>query len=494
MEKNHVPNQPDSYDGPPMPTEPPSDDMPATPGRKTGFAATDAEAEAAVLALILTSPEAFFDATELVTAADFGVRAYSEIWHAAVTADSAGKPIDRVTIADELRRNKALSKVGGIEGLDRIADAAAGISGTVESYCGIVSERSLLRRLAQAGRAISTDALQPDAVGAKSLETAETTVFSLGEKSGASTLMPMAKAVANTMAELAATSNELLLGHPTGFADLDRLTGGFQGGQLIVLAARPGMGKSAFALQLARHIAEATGLVVPFLSYEMSHTELTHRMLSTALGYDGMKLRQGDLPQGMERDLAVQAEKLAATPLWVDDNPPSTIGGVRSAMRRLARRSEVGAIVVDYMQLMEGDSKFKDSNRNQEVADISRGLKRLATELNVPIIALSQLNRQLENRPNKRPVLSDLRDSGSVEQDANAVLFLHRPYVFNVEEDPTAAECIIAKQRSGPAGVTFPLRFDGSCARFSDVSGASYGAAAAGNSGGGFSGGDASPF
>jgi replicative DNA helicase len=190
------------------------------------------------------------------------------------------------------------------------------------------------------------------------------------------------------------------------------------------------------------------------------------RMLSSAISYDLHKLRQGDLPPGMDRSLAVAAEKLAELPVLIDANPPESISGVRSGMRRLARRGQVGAIVVDYLQLMVGDQRFRDSNRTQEVSEISRGLKRLATELDVPVIALSQLNRQLEMRPNKRPMLSDLRDSGSIEQDSSLVMFLYRDHVYNTATPANVAELIIAKQRNGPSGVTVPLIFDATCASF----------------------------
>ena len=246
------------------------------------------------------------------------------------------------------------------------------------------------------------------------------------------------------------------------------MTGGLQAGQLITVAARPAMGKSAFALSLARHIAESTGLLVPFLSYEMSRSELSMRMLSTALKYDLLRLRQGDMPTDMERDLAVAAEKMALLPVLIDDNPPETIGGVRSAMRRLARRGQVGAVVIDYLQLMSGDGRHSDENRTQEVSAISRGLKRLADELECPVIACSQLNRQLENRPNKRPQLSDLRESGSIEQDSSVVLMLYREVVYNAAADPTLAELIIAKQRNGPIGVIH-LEFASECALFTDT-------------------------
>jgi replicative DNA helicase len=275
----------------------------------------------------------------------------------------------------------------------------------------------------------------------------------------------MPQAVANTMKELAKVRTKILLGHSTGLRDLDKITGGLQPGQLFIVAARPGVGKSAFALQIARHVAESTGLLVPFLSYEMSANELTMRMLAGALSYDLHRLRQGELMAGMERDLAVAGERLAGLQILIDDNPPVTIGGVRSLMRRLARRGEIGAIFIDYLQLMEGDGRSRDPNRVQEIAQISRGLKRLATELQVPVVALSQLNRGLENRPNKRPMLSDLRESGSLEQDASIVAFLYRDHLYNPAADPGLAECIIAKQRNGPSG-TVMLGYTPACAKF----------------------------
>lgn len=425
----------------------------------------DADAEAHVLAALLTSPEAYFEVAELLVPEDFGVPAHMLIYNAICDLDASGKPIDAITVADELRRNRLLSKVGGPDYIASLLEAADKV-GHVSAHAEIVAEKSLTRRLVDTGRFIAGTALAAGASAADALSEAESAVFALGATKKRSSLTSMTQAVAETLAELAKVRTKLLLGHPTGFAELDRLSGGFQGGQLITIAARPGMGKSAFALQLASHLASATGLLVPFLSYEMSLTELTMRMLATSIGYDLHKLRQGELPKGMERDLAVAAEKLAELPVLIDANPPETIAGVRSAMRRLARRGQIGAIVVDYLQLMEGDRRFKDANRTQEVSEISRGLKRLATELDVPVIALSQLNRQLETRPNKRPMLSDLRESGSIEQDSSMVLFLYREHVYNSTAPIDAAEAIIAKQRNGPSGVNFPLIFDANCARF----------------------------
>jgi replicative DNA helicase len=425
----------------------------------------DADAEAHVLAALLTSPEAYYEVAETLVPDDFGVPAHALIYAAIQNVDATGKPIDVITVAHYLRTHRQLAKANGPDYIAQLLEVSPTID-HVTAHADIVAEKALSRRLVETGRHIAGTALAAGVSGAEALEQAEAAVFALGATRSRSSLTSMPQAIAETMGELTKARSRLLLGHPTGFADLDRLSGGFQGGQLITIAARPGMGKSAFALQLASHIAGATGLMVPFLSYEMSLTELTMRLLATTINYDLHRLRQGDLPASQQRDLAVAAEKLAELPLLIDANPPSTIAGVRSAMRRLARRGQIGAIFVDYMQLMEGDSRFRDANRTQEVSDISRGLKRLATELDVPVIALSQLNRQLEARPNKHPMLSDLRESGSIEQDSSLVLFLYRDHLYNPLSPPNGAEAIIAKQRNGPSGVTFPLVFDANCARF----------------------------
>jgi replicative DNA helicase len=280
-------------------------------------------------------------------------------------------------------------------------------------------------------------------------------------------MLEMSQAVPLLLESLAKAQTSSLVGISTGIPSLDKLTGGLQGGQLIILAARPAMGKSALGVQIARHIAESTQSYVPVLSYEMGVIEITTRMLATATGCDLMRLKGGDLPEGMERVMATAAKDLCDLTMLIDDSPPETIGGVRSAMRRLARRGPIGAIVIDYLQLMSGETRFMQDSRNQEVSEISRGLKRLATELNVPIIALSQLNRQLEQRQNKRPNLSDLRESGSLEQDANLVLFLYREHVYNSSVHPEKTELIIGKQRNGPLGVV-RLKFEGSCAKFTE--------------------------
>jgi len=390
--------------------------------------------------------------------------AHQDIYAAMISADHRGRPVDAVTVADELRRAKALRRAGGTEALNDLI-AEAGEIDNVHAHITIVLDKSRLRQLVYAGRSISTKALDPDADATLATETAEQLVFDISAQRKTSSMIPLTSAVANALADLATARTSALLGVSTGLDELDRLTGGLQGGQLVTIAARPGVGKSAIATQIGRAIAETSGKTVPLLSFEMSVTEIATRLLAAELNYDLHKLRQGEFPTGMERDIAAASTTLGAIPLLIDDNPPDNITALRSAMRRLAIRSELGGIVIDYLQLMSSDSNRRDENRNQEISTLTRGLKRLATELNVPIIALSQLNRALEQRPNKRPILADLRDSGSIEQDSSIVLFLHREHVFNPGADPEAAELIIAKQRNGPCG-TIPLRFLGPSTKF----------------------------
>jgi replicative DNA helicase len=447
------------------PPEPPDDPQPRR-GRGANLP-VDEVAERSVLAALLNSPLSFDDVADRLHPDDFAGRGHADIYRAIISCDAGGRPIDEVTIVDELRRAKALTRVGGVEGIRRLTDTASNMMNVV-AHADIVAAKSQLRRVWNAGREMATAALEPSADHGQVRELAESLVFNLGRERGNATLMPMAEAIPKALAELHSARSKLLLGHSTGFPDLDRLTAGLQGGQLIILAARPAVGKSAFALQLASHVARVTGQVVPFCSFEMSSSELTVRLLSNQTGIPLQELSAGRIPPGMDGELQRQAGEMSHLSLWVDDQPPQTISGMKSTMRKLARNGELGMVVIDYLQLMEGERRGRgfDENRTTEVSEISRGLKRLAVELNVPIVALSQLSRALESRQNKRPMLSDLRESGSLEQDANTVMFLHRESVWSQNADPTECELIIAKQRNGPTG-TVMLHYEGPCVRFS---------------------------
>jgi replicative DNA helicase len=448
--------------------------------RNARYQPIDADAERAVLAAVLTSPASFDEVTGMIGPDDFGIAAHQVVWQAVLALDASGRPVDVVTVVDELRRARQLQRAGGSEGVESLL-GALGDAANVTAHAEIVASKARLRRVIDAGRVMSTEAAAPDADALAVTAHAEELVFGLAQERDRGSVVTMSEAVPRMLAEIAKGRTKMLMGHSTGLPELDRLTGGFQPGQLIIVAARPGMGKSSLALQMARHIAETSGTAVPFLSYEMSTDELVVRMLANAMNYDMTRLRQGLLPDGADRELAAHAERIANVQMLVDDNPPATIGGVRSQLRRMARRSQIGAVVVDYLQLMDADRR-RDANRAEEVSEVTRGLKRLASELQVPVIALSQLNRQLEQRPNKRPQLSDLRDSGSIEQDANLVLFIYREAVYNSGADPEACEVIIGKQRSGPAGLSIPCTFKGSSTRF-DPAGQAFSTPTGGGSG-----------
>lgn len=427
----------------------------------------DAAAEAAVLGAILVAPAAFDEVSELLTADDFGVAAHRETFAAIQACDASGRPVDVVTVVDELRRAKKLTTAGGPDAVDSLATSADRTENVV-AHAEIVAGKAQLRRIIDAGRSMVSQATSQAADPVEVRNQAEQEVFNLGREAARSTMVGMAEAVPSLLDELSRTRNQLLVGHSTGLSELDKYTAGFQPGQLVILAARPGVGKTSLALQMARHVAEVSNLAVPFISYEMGTNELTIRLLSSAVGLPAGQIRSGNFPAEVNRDIAVQAEKMAQVPLYIDDNPPEDIGALRSQMRRLARRTEIGMIVVDYIQLM-ASATTKSGNRNEEVSVISRGLKQLARELNVPVIALSQLSRANEGRPNKRPVLSDLRDSGSIEQDANTVLFVYRHAMYDQSAEDDLAEIIVAKQRSGVSGVTAHVEFNAGCTRFSDT-------------------------
>lgn len=426
----------------------------------------DPAAEAALIAAVMTDPACFDDATDLVDDTSFAVRAHQSLWRAICACDLQGRPLDPVTIVDELRRSGELDDLDPHALVNQILDAAAGTNAT--SYAEIVADKAKLRQLLVAAREIATDATAVDADGDDVLEAAEARIFAIGNVRQGSTLRPMSESVGSVMHLIAQATAGGMLGTSTGFAGLDQMTGGLQPGQLITLAARPGMGKSSFALQIARHVAATTGDLVAFLSYEMSAEELTLRLLSSEVGVTTRALREGGLHAQLERKLAAAAANIADLGLFIDDQPPETIVSARSEMRKFARRGPVGLVVVDYLQLMAGDPRRRDDNRANEVAQISRGLKRLAREIGAPVLALSQLNRQVEQRPNKRPVLSDLRDSGAVEQDSDVVLFLYREAQYDASADPKAAELIVAKQRAGALG-TVNLSFDGPTTTFKDL-------------------------
>lgn len=447
--------------GAPPPPPPPEDSQAE---RSPGPHAVDAEA--AVIAAILTEPAAYDDVAEVLTADDFAVEQLRAVYTAIEACDATGRPVDAITVADELVRRGDDGKVGGRAALERIMARAGSVEHTA-SHARIVADKALLRRVLTAGRHITATALDSHSDGQSALTEAERTVFAVGEGREPSGLTTMAQAVARTNEEIARAASADIIGHPTGMPTVDALTSGLQPGQLWVVGARPGGGKSAWSLAVASHVADATGLAVPFFSYEMGVTELTVRLLANRSGVDGQLLRRGRIPPAQSRKVAAAASQLANSTLLLDEHPSETIEGLRSVLRRLARRKEIAAVFVDYLQLIASPDAGRGDNRTVEIGRISRGLKLLAAEIGVPVVAMSQLSRKTEER-GSRPQLSDLRESGSIEQDASLVALLHRRIHTDPAADPRDLDIIIAKHRNGPTG-TIRARWDQSTSSFTDL-------------------------
>ncbi len=439
----------------------------ATKGR---YIPTDQAAERAVAAALLVDTQAYDEVVLRIVPEDIHDPLARAVFEAAIVCEAGGRPVDQVTVADEINRRGVLKNVNITDALSGLVESGSFATAHVATHAQIVLEKSKLRRVYAAGKKMALEAIEPDADCDNVINGAEAAVFALGERRDRGSLLPLSEVVPPTLEEIIANRGRVLLGHSTGFSELDNLTGGFQGGQLIVLAARPGVGKSALALQMASHVALTSGTTVAFLSYEMSRTELTMRMISSMAGFSVSRMSSigRALVEDEDTRLAEAGVRLSQIPLHIDDTPPRTISGVRSLMRAFARRNEVGMVVVDYMQLMESDRR-SGAMRAEEVSDISRGLKRLASELNVPVLALSQLNREVEKRENKRPLLSDLRESGSIEQDASTVLMLYREGRENGKPEDNATEIIIAKQRSGPSSMAIPCEYESATTRFIDT-------------------------
>lgn len=427
------------------------------------------EAEAAVLGAILLVPDNLYDheITDKLQPADFGVRRHQAIYAAILACEADGRPYhDLVVLADELERRGDLVRSGGREYLSALL-TAPGEEQSLSTHIDIVREKSILRNVALVGQELIAESTKVDADGEHVLEAAESAVFRLGDRSQVHRFMPMSEAVPKVVDALKTSRGARLLGVPTGFKSIDDMTAGLQPGQLVIVAARPGMGKTSIALQMARHMAETSGDYAAIASYEMGRDELLQRMLSTSVGLSLSEIRMGALNEEQETAVVKALDTMRGLPMLIEEMPPPTAPGLRSLLRRTARRYPLSVIVIDYLQLMSGTTNKE--TRTQEITEVTRTLKLLARELEVPVIALSQLNRAVENRASDqwRPRLSDLRESGSVEQDADIVMFITREVVYNPYAGAEDAELIIAKQRSGATGIV-NMRFVGKCTRFED--------------------------
>jgi replicative DNA helicase len=427
------------------------------------------EAEESVLGAMMLSPGAIGAVSEILDAADFYRESHSKIYRAALALYGKGEPVDAITLVDELEERSELEDVGGRV---RIHELAALVPATANAahYARIVREMNTLRGLIRAGGEIARLGWDRPGETTDLVDRAEQVVFQLAQ-SRVSTEFSHIEALLKESFERITALYEAgaeINGIPSGFRDLDRLTSGFQPGNLVIVAARPSMGKSALALGVATNLAVRYELPVALFTLEMSKAEVTQRLMCSEAKVESQRLRTGKLAADDWPRLTAACDKLAKAPIYVDDTGSITMMEIRSKARRLkSREPSLGLIVVDYMQLMT--SGVSAENRVQEVSQISRSLKILARDLDVPILALSQLSRAVEQRHDKRPILSDLRESGSIEQDADLVFFIYRDEYYNEESDQQGlAEVILAKHRNGPTDavkISFLKRY----AKFADL-------------------------
>jgi len=434
------------------------------------------ESEQSVLGGLLLDNLAWERVCDLVTASDFYRHEHRLIYSAIEALIGASKPADVITVFEALQSRGKEADSGGLPYLHALSQSVPSAA-NIRRYAEIVRERAVLRKLIAASDEIATRAFNPQGQPvAQILDEAETKIFRIGEEGARASqgFQEMGKLVAaliDRVDELEKNGAEEVTGIRTGFYDLDRYTAGLQKGDLIVLAARPSMGKTAFALNIAEHVAVEEGLPVAIFSMEMGAAQLVVRLAGSLGRIDQQHLRTGKLRDDEWERLPVAAGKLSQAPLYIDETAALNPAELRARARRLARQygGTLGLIVVDYLQLMSGSSDSSDENRATVLGEISRGLKALAKELQCPVIALSQLNRGVESRNDKRPMMSDLRESGAIEQDADVITFIYRDDYYNKDSrEQGVAEIIIAKQRNGPVG-TVKLTFLKPLTRFDNL-------------------------
>ncbi|BAL23001.1 replicative DNA helicase [Azoarcus sp. KH32C] len=434
------------------------------------------EAEQSLIGGILLDNQAWERIADLASEADFYRDDHRRIFRHISKLIDLGKPADVVTVFESLEKNGEAEQAGGLAYLAEIANSTPSAA-NIRRYAEIVRERAILRKLVTVGDEIAASALSATGRDAKTLlDEAEAKVFEIAESTARTTtgfvsIQPILKQVVDRVQELYDRDNPTeITGVPSGLADLDAKTSGLQPSDMIIVAGRPAMGKTTFALNVAEHVAVDCRLPVAIFSMEMPGTQLATRFISSVGRIDQGKIRTGRLGDEDWQRLTMAMGKLYDAPLFIDETPGLNPIDLRARARRLSRQcGKLGLIVIDYLQLMVG-SKDSD-NRASELSEISRSIKSLAKELHVPIIALSQLNRSLEQRPNKRPVMSDLRESGAIEQDADIIMFIYRDEVYNPDSpDKGSAELIIGKHRNGPTG-TVRMTFIGECTRFENYTG-----------------------
>jgi replicative DNA helicase len=410
------------------------------------------EAEQSVLGSMLIQREAISKAMEELRPDDFYRDVHRMIYQTMVSLFDRNEPVDLITVSEDLRQKDQLDKVGGLSYLTSLASIVP-TAANVYYYARIVSEKALLRQLIHAATEIAATSYEAAEDVANILDHAEKSILAISQRTNNQAFAPIKGILLETFEkiDLLYSTKGGIVGISSGFRDLDAMTAGFQPSDLILLAARPSMGKTALCLNIAQHVAIREKKSVAFFSLEMSKEQLVQRMLCAESGIDAHRLRTGDLRDEDWKRLSRGMGILSEAPIYIDDTPGIPVMEMRAKCRRLKVEQGLGMIIIDYIQLIGGNGKTE--NRQQEISEISRSLKSLARELNVPLIALSQLSRAVESRTNKRPMLSDLRESGSLEQDADLVAFIYRDEYYNPDtEDKNITEIIVSKHRNGPVG------------------------------------------
>ena len=430
------------------------------------------EVEQAVLGAMCIDGRAVASAIEFLDPSCFYHIAHGKIYAAIIRLYERNEPVDQLTLAEELKKTNELEEVGGIVYLATLA-ADIATAANIDHHCKIVLSKALNRKLIERAAEITERAFEGAEESEALLGWAEQEIFSLSEGQLSDGFEPLEKVLDQTFEELEQAQNRTstVSGVDTGFSDLNEETSGFQKGDLIILAARPSVGKTALALSFARHAAVEAGVGVAVFSLEMNKQQIAQRLLSAETRVDLHRLRTGRLSDEDWLHLTRHVGKLAQAPIYVDDTAGISVLEARAKARRLMRERGIGLVIIDYLQLMT--SHLQINSREQEISMISRSLKGLAKELNVPVLALSQLSRAVESRTDKRPMLSDLRESGSIEQDADVVFFIYRPEIYGIkspegEDLEGYAEIIIGKQRNGPIG-TVPLMWNGESASYENM-------------------------
>ncbi|MCF0132490.1 MAG: replicative DNA helicase [Blautia sp.] len=410
------------------------------------------EAEQSVVASMLMDRDAILVASEMLTSDDFYQKPYGVIFDAMVELCNEGKPVEPVTLQDRLKEKELPPEINNLEFMRDLLSMEL-TSASIKHYAQIVKDKAVLRKLIKVNEEVANACYLEKEKTAAILDEAEKKIFHVIQNRGGGEFVPIQQIVLNSIGniERASRTKGTVTGIPTGFVDLDYKTSGMHGSDLVLIAARPSMGKTAFVLNIAQYMAFRKGVTAAIFSLEMSKEQLVNRLLSMESHVDSQLLRTGNLKDEDWAKLVEGAEIIGRSNLIIDDTPGISIGELRSKCRKYKLEHNLGIIMIDYLQLMSGSGKSE--SRQQEISEISRSLKAIARELDVPVIALSQLSRAVEQRPDHRPMLSDLRESGAIEQDADVVMFLYRDdYYHKDTEKKDIAEVIIAKQRNGPIG------------------------------------------